>query len=207
MTISEDTASQSRRTSPLMVIPVHCLVVLLPCATGDDGQPMRLLPRGRLTTAILPIVGRATGATSGGDNLGGGVVSERFIERHGQTVSRTNKSAMPKITLAICRHSRHITRMSNTNQLTTPAHLSLFADKMLVALKRLTSECEAHPCGGFTTDDMQWRMGLAFTPEETLWAALDELTEARLIRYCGDDDKDAIGTCYEILHNTRITHR
>jgi hypothetical protein len=97
--------------------------------------------------------------------------------------------------------------MSNTNQLTTPAHLSLFADKMLVALKRLTSECEAHPCGGFTTDDMQWRMGLAFTPEETLWAALDELTEARLIRYCGDDDKDAIGTCYEILHNTRITHR
>ena len=114
--MSEDTASQSRRTSPLMVIPVHCLVVPLPCATGDDGQPMMLLPRRRLTAAILPIVGRATRATSGGDDLGGGVVGERFSEGHGQTIHRKNKSAMPKIILAIRRQCRHITRMSNTNQ-------------------------------------------------------------------------------------------
>jgi hypothetical protein len=84
-------------------------------------------------------------------------------------------------------------------------HLSPFADRMLKALQRLTTEREPHPCGGFTTDDMQWMMGLAFTPEETLWATLDELTVARLIRYCGDDDEDAIGTCYEILHNAEVS--
>lgn len=80
-------------------------------------------------------------------------------------------------------------------------HLSPFAERMLKALQRLTIEREAHPCGGFTTDDMQWQMGMAFTPDETLWCALDELTEAGLIRHCGDDEEDAIGTCYEILHN------
>ena len=74
---------------------------------------------------------------------------------------------------------------------------------MLKALQRLSNEREAHSCGGFTTDDMQWQMGLAFTLDETLWSALDELTEARLIRHCGDDDEDAIGTCYEILHNDK----
>ena len=50
----------------------RCLVVPLPCATGDDSKPMRLLPRRGLTAAILPIVSCATGATSGGDDLGGG---------------------------------------------------------------------------------------------------------------------------------------
>jgi hypothetical protein len=114
--MSEDTASQSRRTSPLMVIPVHCLVVPLPCATGDDGKPVRLLPRGRFAAPILPIVGRATRATSGGNDLGGCVVSERFSEGHGETMHGKNKSAMPKIILAIRRHCRHLTHMSNTNQ-------------------------------------------------------------------------------------------
>lgn len=97
-----------------MSVAVHCLVVPLPCATGDDGQPMRLLPRGRLTAAILPIVGRATGATSGGDDLGGGILGKLGCEGHGQTIHRKNKSAMPKIILAIRRQCRHITRMSNT---------------------------------------------------------------------------------------------
>ena len=77
--------------------------------------------------------------------------------------------------------------------------LTPFAAKMLAALHHLTTECEPHPCGGFTTDDMQWRMGTAFTPDETLWATLDELTAARLIRHCGNDDDDAIGSCYELL--------
>lgn len=79
--------------------------------------------------------------------------------------------------------------------------LSPFAAKMLAALQRLTKQCEPHPCGGFTTDDMEWRMGTAFTPAETLWATLDELTAARLIRHCGNDDDDAIGSCYELLPN------
>jgi hypothetical protein len=91
--------------------------------------------------------------------------------------------------------------MTNTNLPTAVANLSPFADKLLAALQRLTNEREAHPCGGYTTDDMQWQMGRAYTPEVVLWAALDELTDARLIRYCGDDDEDAIGACYEILHN------
>lgn len=79
--------------------------------------------------------------------------------------------------------------------------LSPFAAKMLAALQRLTKACEPHPCGGFTTDDMQWMMGTAFNSDETLWATLDELTTARLIRHCGDDDEDAIGACYELLPN------
>lgn len=74
-----------------------------------------------------------------------------------------------------------------------------FAARMLNALQRLTAECEPHPCGGFTTDDMQWRMGTAFTPDSTLYAALDELQEARLIRLTGYDEEDAIGTCYEVI--------
>lgn len=108
------TASQSRRTSPLMSVAVHCLVVPLPCATGDDGKPVRLLPRRRLTTAILPIVGGATGATSSGNDLGGGILGKLGCEGHGQTIHRKNKSAMPKIILVIRRQCRHITRMSNT---------------------------------------------------------------------------------------------
>ena len=79
--------------------------------------------------------------------------------------------------------------------------LTPFAAKMICALRSLTKECEPHPCGGFTTDDMQWRMGTAFTPDETLWETLDGLTTARLIRHCGDDDEDAIGACYELLPN------
>ena len=55
---------------------VRRLVRFLPSATGDDRQPVRLLPSGRFTPAILPIVGSATRAACGGDDLGGGVVRE-----------------------------------------------------------------------------------------------------------------------------------
>ena len=131
------TASQSRRTSPLMVIPVHCLVQLLPCAFCgyefdhdgpgrfgcpnchgeglDDAEPMDLLPCGRLASPVLPVVGRGTGATSGGDDVGSGVAGKFGGEAHGQTIPRKNKSAMPKIPLAIRRQCRHITRMTTTN--------------------------------------------------------------------------------------------
>lgn len=76
--------------------------------------------------------------------------------------------------------------------------LSELAAKMFRALQQLTKEREAHPCGGFTTDDMQWRMGTAFTPAETLHEALDELETAGLIRCAGEDENDAIGICYEL---------
>ena len=77
--------------------------------------------------------------------------------------------------------------------------LSLFSERMLAALKQLTASYCPHDCGGFTTDDMQWRMGIAFTPEEKLFESLDELTAAGLIRIAGYDEEDAIGTCYELV--------
>lgn len=79
-----------------------------------------------------------------------------------------------------------------------PPPLSPFAEKMLKALRLLTKEREQHPCGGFTTDDIQWRLGTAFTPQETLDSALEELELHRLIRFAGFDDDDAIGTCYAL---------
>jgi len=98
-----------------MSVAVHCLVRFLPCATGDDRKPVSLLPRRRLTTAILPIVGSATRTADGGNNIGGGILSKIGGEAHGQNLPRKNKSAMPKIILAIRRQCRQITRM------TTPA--------------------------------------------------------------------------------------
>lgn len=75
---------------------------------------------------------------------------------------------------------------------------SALASKLLNALQKLTKECVPHPCGGFTTDDMEWRMGTAFTGEQALTEALEELQAAKLIRYAGYDEDDAIGHCYEI---------
>jgi len=77
--------------------------------------------------------------------------------------------------------------------------LSPFAERMLEALRNLTAGYAPHECGGFTTDDMQWRMGIAFTPDETLFESLDELIAAGLICHAGDDENDAIGTCYELV--------
>jgi hypothetical protein len=79
------------------------------------------------------------------------------------------------------------------------APCSALASKLLKALQQLTNECMPHPCGGFTTDDMEWRMGTAFTGEEALNTALDELQEMQLIRYAGYDEDDAIGHCYAIM--------
>ena len=89
------------------------LVGLLSCATGDDGKPMGLLPRRRFSAAILPIVGSATRATRGGYDLGGSGIGKLVSKGHGQTIHGKNKSAMPKIILAIRRQCRQITRMSN----------------------------------------------------------------------------------------------
>jgi hypothetical protein len=77
--------------------------------------------------------------------------------------------------------------------------LTPFAAKMLDALRRLTKDREAHPCGGFTCDDMLLQMGQPFADEETRHAAIDELVDAALIRSAGFDDEDATGVCYEFL--------
>lgn len=76
--------------------------------------------------------------------------------------------------------------------------LTPFSERMLVALKALTKSYSPHDCGGFTTDDMQWTMGMSFTPDETLFESLDELTAAGLIRIAGYDEESAIETCYEL---------
>ena len=75
---------------------------------------------------------------------------------------------------------------------------SALASKLLKALQALAKECVPHNCGGFTTDDMQWQMGTAFLDHQELNDALDELQSAKIIRYAGYDEDDAIGHCYEI---------
>lgn len=83
------------------------------------------------------------------------------------------------------------------------ATLSPLPEKMLGALQALNNECVPHPCGGFTTDDMEWRMGTAFTGERALSDALEELRAAGLVHYAGFDENDAIGHCYA-LHPARL---
>jgi hypothetical protein len=85
----------------------HRLVPLRWSGALKERQPMCLLPRWRLSPAILPIVSRASRTVQGGDDVGGGVVGKLFRECHGRTVAHENKSAMPKIELAQSRHCRH----------------------------------------------------------------------------------------------------
>lgn len=88
--------------------------------------------------------------------------------------------------------------MNATPSKTNPGALNQLAANMLAALESLSRGYEPHPCGGFTTDDMQWRMGTAFIGQAELNEAIDELQAAGLVRYAGFDDKDAIGHCYEL---------
>ena len=97
-----------------MAVTVHRLVVLLR-RCGQDTEPMRLLPFRRFSAAILPVVGCSALAPKPLLDLRGGVIGKLFSEGHGQTIHGKNKSAMPKIILAIRRQCRHITRMSNGN--------------------------------------------------------------------------------------------
>jgi hypothetical protein len=75
---------------------------------------------------------------------------------------------------------------------------SAMSKRLLEALKKLTAGSVPHPCGGFTTDDMQWQLGTAFLDENEMASALEELEEAKLIRFAGHDEDDAIGSCYEL---------
>lgn len=80
----------------------------------------------------------------------------------------------------------------------SPTSASPLALQLIKALRQLTAESVPHPCGGFTTDDLEWRMGTAFTGEKALTAALDELQELQLIRYAGYDEDDAMHHCYTL---------
>lgn len=76
----------------------------------------------------------------------------------------------------------------------------------LVALEKLSEECVPHPCGGFTTDDVEWRLGTAFTPQAQLDAAIEELTRQGRIRFAGHDENDAVGACYELAPPQAVTN-
>ena len=92
----------------------HGLVRFLCDGASNERQPMRLLPLRRLAPALEPIISRATRATDGVNDMGGGEVGELVSEGHGQTVSRKNKSAMPKIELAKRRQCQHSNPMTAT---------------------------------------------------------------------------------------------
>lgn len=50
-------------------------------------------------------------------------------------------------------------------------------------------------------------MGVAFTGEEVLNAALEDLVQAGQIRYAGYDEEDAIGHCYEVVADSTSSLR
>lgn len=80
------------------------LVVLLGFS-GDDGKENGLLPKRRLSAAILPLVSGGSWTAKRGDNLGSGVVGKVCVEAHAEILHRKNKSAMRKIVLAIVRNA------------------------------------------------------------------------------------------------------
>lgn len=78
--------------------------------TNED----RLLPFGRVTTVIFPLVGGRSLASKGGDNLSGGEPGQLFRKLHGRSILSENKSAMRKINLDNNPQCGHCLRMSNT---------------------------------------------------------------------------------------------
>lgn len=90
-----------------------CLVHRLVRGFFEQGEPMRMLPRGRLPATVQPIVSGATRATKDGNDLRCGVAGNVVSESHWLTVADKNKSAMPKINLAQSRQCRHHKRMKS----------------------------------------------------------------------------------------------
>lgn len=78
----------------------------------------------------------------------------------------------------------------------TPVKLPLspLAEKISAALRQLKAHRQPHPCGGFNIDDMRWQMGRVFEPDDTIHEAIQELIDAKLIRFAGFDDEAAEGT-------------
>lgn len=78
---------------------------------ADDRQPVRLLPGGGLSAAILPIIGSATRAPGGGHDLGGGEISKALGKGHFAEYHQKTLSAMPKISLAIIGNADSVSTM------------------------------------------------------------------------------------------------
>lgn len=85
----------------------------------------------------------------------------------------------------------------------TGSGLSPFAESLLTAIRALSKECVPHPCGGFNLDDMRWRLGKIFEPDDTMHEAMEELLRAKLIRFTGYDDEATYTCCYEACQNEK----
>lgn len=70
--------------------------------------------------------------------------------------------------------------------------LTPLAAETLAALRSLMRCYEQHPCQGFTTDDIKFRMGRPFID---LTDAIDELERTKQIRFTGFDDTCAVSAC------------
>lgn len=91
-------------------------------------------------------------------------------------------------------HISQVPREALRKSIELPPHQSL-ADKMLRALRYLTKEREAHPCGGFTIDDMAWQAGELFAEKSDTYEAADDLIKAGLIRFVGESGEEI---CYAL---------
>jgi hypothetical protein len=79
---------------------------------------MRLLPFGRLSSPVLPLVGCGTWTAKDADKIRGGNIGDVVLEGHGQILPQKKKCAMQKINLDNRLHCTHCLRMSNTNTTT-----------------------------------------------------------------------------------------
>lgn len=77
----------------------------------------------------------------------------------------------------------------------TATDLSPAANEVLAALRKLMACYRQHDCGGFTTDDVKWRMGRPFAD---IADAINELEDAGSIRCVGNDNAcdESACACY-----------
>jgi hypothetical protein len=137
-----------------LVVPLHF--------SDDDGKENRLLPCGRLPRSVKPRIGRLARTAKGGNDLGGGIWSERFSEGHGQILPPKKKYAMQKIILDKYPQSRHITRM---NELLATLSIEQIAEIAAKMFNDTTNE------GGLVLD--------------AALAALEEkMEESDFVRFC-----------------------
>lgn len=80
--------------------------------------------------------------------------------------------------------------------------LSPAASGVLATLRKLMADYRQHDCGGFTSDDVKWRMGRPFAD---IADAISELEDAGAIRCVGTDETcdESACACYVPSPNTQ----
>ncbi len=76
--------------------------------------------------------------------------------------------------------------------------MSTLAEKMLGALRQMAATLEPHPCGGFTLEDVKWQLAMPFADDQDMHCALDELVQAKAVRFAGVDEDEHDACCYAI---------